>query len=83
MNTHPSQTQDAKWRLKGLDTFEGEYYDIPGEYDSQAEVEKAARDKLNELEKTQPAATSGGQGFGGIQDRVFIVTPEGGMRRFR
>ena len=33
--------------------------------------------RLADLERTQPAASSGGQAPGGIQDRVYIVHPDG------
>ena len=78
MGNQPSK----KWTLEGYDTFEGSSYDLPGEFDSEAEAEKAARAKLNELEKWQPSSSSGGQGFEGIQDRVYIVSPDGRRRRF-
>lgn len=70
----------SKWRLEGYDTFEGEGYSLPGTYDTEAEAEAAARARLADLEKMQPSATSGGQGFGGIQDRVYIVGPAGTRR---
>ncbi len=74
------QDEKAKWCLKGYDTFEGEWYDIDGEYDTEAEAKKAARERLKELERTQPTATSGGQ-YGGIQDRVFVVHSNGTVER--
>jgi hypothetical protein len=76
---------DGKWRLEGYDTFEGgsnAYYPIEGEYGSEGGAEQAARDRLIELEATQPSESSGGQRSTGIQDRVYIVSPDGKRRRF-
>jgi DNA-directed RNA polymerase subunit RPC12/RpoP len=72
---------DNKWKLKGYDTFEEKYYNLPGEHNNKEEAEKAAQSYLQELESTQPSATSGGQS--GIQDQVYIVSPEGEERRVR
>lgn len=69
------------WRLIGYDTFSNEWYDLDGSYRSLAAVEKAAQKRLELLEQRQPSASSGGQAELGIQDRVFIETPEG--RRYR
>ena len=75
-----TNTGSNKWKLEGYDTFEGSYYPLEGEYDSEAQAEDAARSRLIHLEKTQPSSSSGGQG--GIQDRVYIVNPEGKLRLF-
>ena len=75
----------GKWKLEGYDTFEGgpdAYYSLEGEYDSEVQAEEAARARLGHLEETQPSGSSGGQGFGGIQDQVYIVGPDGKRRRF-
>jgi hypothetical protein len=80
--TTPSTT--GKWTLQGYDTFEGgsdAYYRLDGEYGSEAEARAAAGKQLEELEKSQPSETSGGQD-GGIQDQVYIVSPEGKRTRF-
>jgi hypothetical protein len=72
-----------KWSLEGYDTFEGgpdDYYPLEGEYDDESAAQAAARNRLAELEKTQPSSSSGGQS--GIQDRVFIVRPDGRKYRF-
>lgn len=71
------------WKLEGFDTFEGEPYSLEGSYNNFEEAEAAARKRLKELEKTQPTATSGGQGLFGIQDRVYIVHPGGRKTLFR
>ncbi len=76
---------EGKWKLEGYDTFEGgpdAYYPIEGEYDSQAEAEAAASKQLQNLEKSQPSSSSGGQTFQGIQDRIYTVSPDGTRRRF-
>ena len=65
----------GKWKLEGWDTFSREDYPLPGEYNTEEEARTAAADRLSELEKTQPSATSGGQK--GIQDKVFILSPTG------
>lgn len=71
-----------KWRLMGFDTFSSEWYEyreagVPIEYATKEEAEAAAKQRLAALERSQPTATSGGQGFFGIQDKVFIVAPDG------
>ena len=74
----------SKWTIKGYDTFEGgeeAWYKLPGEFDTEAEAVEAAKKRLEELEKSQPAAESGGQEMGGIQDQVYVVSPDGEMRR--
>ena len=68
---------DQKWRLEGWDTFARESYPIPGEY--AAEALAAAHRQLEELERTQPSESSGGQA--GIQDQVYVVGPAG--QRYR
>ncbi len=70
-----------RWSLLGYDTFAGETYFIPGSFRTRATAERAARRYLKKLEKTQPTEISGGQAPGGIQDRVFVVDPDGARRR--
>ncbi len=70
------------WRLAGRDAFSGEDYYLDGEYGSQELAEQAAWNRLNELERTQPSPSSGGQGPLGIQDRVHVVRPDGTRYRF-
>jgi len=53
-----------------------------GRFWSEARAQRAARRHLEELERTQPSATSGGQTPGGIQDRVYIVRPSGTAYRY-
>jgi hypothetical protein len=69
------------YRLKGYDPFSSDYYDLGGEFSTLAEAQAAARKELNELEAQQPSAQSGGQD--GIQDRVYIIHPNGQYVRFR
>lgn len=71
----------GRWRLKGYDTFDGTFYPLPGSFESQEEAEEAARERLAELEREQPSASSGGQS--GIQDQVYIVRPNGTLHRLR
>jgi len=72
----------VSWKLRGYDTFEEEYYDIEGEHPDEATARKAAQEKLADLNLTQPIESSGGQEDHGIQDRIFIVRPDGSTYRF-
>jgi hypothetical protein len=65
----------------GFDTFEGAEYPL-SEHDGEEDAREAARERLRMLEETQPSSVSGGQGHGGIQDRVFIIAPDGTRTRF-
>jgi hypothetical protein len=71
----------SSWRLEGCDAFDHEFYSLDGEYESKESVELAAKTRLEELEKSQPTATSGGQG--GLQDEVHIVRPDGTSYRYQ
>ncbi|NWG34377.1 MAG: hypothetical protein HXY42_08040 [Chloroflexi bacterium] len=68
------------WRLRGYDTFAGEWYPLDGIYLSERAALRAAHKRLKELERLQPSDTSGGQE--GIQDQVYIVRPDGTMFRY-
>lgn len=70
------------WKLEGYDTFEGAYYPLEGEFESKEAAEAAADDQLKKLEQEQPTASSGGQASDGIQDRVYVVRPDGGKYRY-
>ena len=70
------------YKLEGYDTFECEFYPVPGEYATEDEVKKAACKFMQELEELQPSETSGGQEDSGIQDRVYIVKPDGTKYRY-
>ena len=67
------------WKLQGYDTFSDEDYPLPGEYETEEQAIAAAEERLDHLETTQPSRTSGGQD--GIQDRVYVIRPDG--TRFR
>lgn len=66
------------WKVLGKDAFdiEAEMYPL-GEYRSKREALKAAYRRLEDLEETQPTSDSGEQSLDGIQDRIYIKTPEG------
>lgn len=64
-----------RWKIQGWDTFAGESYPIAGSYATEEKAVEAARKYLKKLERLQPTATSGGQS--GIQDEVYVVSPEG------
>ena len=73
-----------KWRLLGIDAFDGtEYYistaPYKREYDTYAEAREAARERLRELERYQPSPRSGGQA--GLQDSVLVLHPDGSRER--
>lgn len=70
------------WKLEGYDAFDEEYYPIEGKWPTEAEAQEAARTKLREIEALQPTENSGGQTDWGLQDRIFIVRPDGTMYRF-
>ena len=72
----------GRWRLRGLDAFSGEPYALPGVYATEDTARRAAQKRLRALEKTQPTATSGGQNEGGLQDRVYIIAPDGREHRY-
>lgn len=54
------------WRIRGYDTFAGEWYPLPGIFLSENAAVRAAHRRLKQLEKAQPSSVSGGQD--GIQD---------------
>lgn len=69
------------WRLRGYDTFAGEWYPLSGIFLSETAALRAVRRRLKQLEKTQPSSVSGGQD--GIQDQVCLVCPDGSLKRIR
>lgn len=75
-----SRSKKEKWGIRGFDTFEEEFYPLDGEFLSEERAKEAARLRLKELEKTQPTKLTGGQN--GIQDRVYIIRPDGSQYRF-
>jgi hypothetical protein len=65
----------------GYDTFENGpegAYPLPGEFDTEAEAQEGARQRLAELEIRQP----GGQGVWSLQDHVYVARPDGTSYRF-
>lgn len=70
------------WRLRGYDTFAGEWYPLAGEYPTETAARQAAAAELRDREEEQPTAQSGGQHPGGIQDRLFVVRPNGSVYRY-
>jgi hypothetical protein len=71
----------TRFRLVGYDTFSNEWYNLNKTFKTETAAIRAAKKRLEHLEETQPSASSGGQGAGGIQDRVFVERPNG--TRFR
>jgi len=75
------------WRLEGYDTFSDEPYPLDGKYGDGCQPSYPGRDaaladafkRLRELERTQPSSSSGGQS--GIQDRVYLIHPDGHRER--
>jgi hypothetical protein len=72
----------GRWRLRGYDTYAAEDYPMPGSYYTERGARRAARRYLRHLERTQPSETSGGQKDGGIQDRIYVVRPDGSSYRY-
>lgn len=73
------------WSVEGYDTFEGgpdAYYTVKDGLGSEADALIVAANYMTELQRRQPTATSGGQGPYGLQDRVFIVRPNGSRYQF-
>ena len=71
-----------KWKLEGWDVFDAGNYVIDGEYNTEEQAIEVAKARLIELEKSQPTKESGGQSDRGVQDRVFIVKPDGSKYRY-
>ena len=65
----------GKWTLVGWDTFADEYYPLPGEYNSEAEVRDAALKTLEHLDRVQADA-------GDLQDRVLVMRSNGTLYRY-
>ena len=75
----------GNWAVDGYDTFESgpdAYYRVKDGLASEEEALIAAAGYMKALEREQPSEQSGGQGSMGIQDRVFIVRPDGSRYRF-
>jgi hypothetical protein len=69
------------WRIHGYDAYSGDPYPLPGRFPSEAAALRAARRALRKIERMQPAATTGGQADGGMQDHVYVVRPDGSLYR--
>jgi len=65
-----------KFWLEGEDTFSWEYYPLAIDIDDLPTAEMLRAARLRNLERSQPTSTSGGQDFGGIQDKVYIRHPD-------
>lgn len=72
----------GNWGIEGFDTFDNHPYPLPGSFKDENEAREAARARLIHLEETQPTESSGGQHSCGIQDRVFVVRPDGTKYRY-
>lgn len=71
-----SLTPDSsKWHLMGQDGFDYETYPLAYDIDDLETAQLLMSARRRELERTQPTGSSGGSGFGGIQDRVEIIHP--------
>src|SRR4051812_21460150 len=68
------------WSVVGLDTFEGERYPLAIEIGSEDVARILAKARLQKLAQDQPTSTSGAQA--GIQDGVYVVSPDGTGRRY-
>ena len=64
----------------GLDAFASQAYPISS-HATEADARDAAKQYLDELEMEQPSEGSGGQD--GIQDRIYVVGPNGRYRVVR
>ncbi len=78
--TEKRLTRKKGWGLEGYDTFKEEFYPLDGRFSSEESARNAARERLKKLEKTQPTESTGGQD--GVQDRVYIIRPDGSKYRF-
>lgn len=73
---------NGTWRLMGYDAFAGERYELQGSYATEEEAGTAASRYLDKLNQTQPQDQTGGQSECGIQDRIYIVRPDGSEYRY-
>lgn len=63
------------WGVKGFDSFDGEYYTVSEGLPSLVAAEAKAKEQLQDIKKQQADA-------GDLQDRVYIVRPDGSERQF-
>jgi hypothetical protein len=80
-------TSSPEFEVIGYDAFDGEDYPLgdplgtPARFGDRDAALEFGRRRLEDLERTQPSSGSGGQGFGGIQDRVYVLHPDGRRER--
>lgn len=86
--TQNNRETGSSWKLEGYDTFSSEPYSLGGRldglepsYPSREAALAGAHQRLADLEAAQPSASSGGQDPAGIQDRVYVVHPDGHRER--
>lgn len=70
----------GQWTVMGYDTFAGEWYPLASGLENEPAAQAAATKHLADLERLQPSDSSGGPSD--IQDRVYIVGPDGVPVRF-
>ena len=77
-----AQTELNRWKVLERDAFDpdAEAY-TKGEYATETQAVHAAYQYLEHLEKTQPTSQSRGQSREGLQDRVYVESPNGAVRR--
>ncbi len=63
------------WHIDGYDTFDGSGYPIADNIETLEAAQLLVSARKRRLEETQPSSTSGGSGFGGIQDRTYLIHP--------
>ncbi len=66
----------SKWWVRGHDTFAGEDYTLAIDIEDAETAHALANAARRHIEEAQPTATSGGQSYWGIQDRVDVMPPE-------
>lgn len=63
----------GKWKLVLYDAFEGKDYELDGEYIDEAGAIEAASARSTRLEGSEPSS---------LQDRIYILNPDGGRRLY-
>lgn len=73
---YPGGERDGSlWHIDGYDTFEGAVYPLASDIECLGVAELLTKAARRSIEQTQPTSSSGGLGFGGIQDRVYVIHP--------
>ena len=78
----PDIPQEAgQWHIDSMDGFDMDAYPyrLSGPYGTEDEALRAADGHFADLEASQPSASSGG--LWGIQDRLYLVRPDGTSMR--